>query len=665
MSPTADRHPFTPDSFAHGRHIIDGTLALDGHCAVVALVSVERPPPANDELARTSLWHVDLRAGRARPLTIATTNASSPRCSPDGRWLYFLSARDAQGRDMQVHRLPMDGGGEAQAVTRIVGGVAAFSLRPDGAKLLCVASGEEPKLRGPRDHLRVRRLMARLDGLPMPLEDAFQALFVVDLDVDVGSGDAERVAERDGLIPAAHWSPCGTRIAFLRLMGKNNDRPNFADLCCVDADGRERILVAHGQLQQPFWSADGTLVGFSRPPGDDYLCQPQLFVVPADGGTPVSRTSTTDRPVPALLQFNSPSARGSQGPRAIDDGALAVLGEGGEGRLVRIALSGPQRCEPVLAGPRICRLLDLRDGRMLFTAQDLNTPARLCMADANGGHERIVCDFNASWHGSVAWPSIERIEATPAGGVAVEAWMLLPAHRTSPHKTLVYAHGGPHAAWGHGFSEDVHELVGAGYAVILVNNRGSSGYGDAFQGATGGRWGEPEFDDFEAVVDAAVERGLADPARLGLLGVSGGGHLAAWLITHTQRYAAAVPEQGVYQMTSMYGVSDAGPLLVGSEMGGTPRECEQRYRDLSPVTHAHRCVTPTLLIQGEDDLRCPMEQAEQMFVALKLAGCEVELLRLRCSHGAQLVGTPPLRRYRMDAIRDWFARHIPDASPQT
>ena len=658
MPLTPETKPYSTETFALGRHVIDGTFAPDRQSAVVVLISVERPAPADDEVVRTALWRVDLDDGRARPLTLATSNASSPRWSPDGEWLYFLSARDAQGRDTQVHRLPSNGG-EAQAVTRIPGGVASFSVAPDGMRLLCVASGEEMKIRGPRDHVRVRRIMYRLDGLPIALEDAYQALFVFDL----ASGGCQRVAERDGLIPAAVWSPCGTRIAFIRQMGRRNDSPNGADLCVIDADGSERIVVGQGLLQQPFWSADGTRIGFSRPPDDDYLRQPQLFVVPAEGGTPESRTRTTDRPVPALLQFNSPAARGPQAPRAFYDGVLAQVAEGGEGRIARISLSGPERCDPVLAGPRICRLLDLRDGEMLFTAQDFNSPPRLCVADADGGRERVVCDFNASWHSTIAWPSIERFEATPPGGVAVEAWALLPAHGSRPYKTLLYAHGGPHAAWGYGFSEDVHELVGAGYAVILANNRGSSGYGDAFQSAIGGRWGEPEFDDFEAVLDAAVARGLADPAQQGVLGVSGGGHLAAWLITHTQRFAAAVPEQGVYNMTSMYGVSDAGPLLVGREMGGIPHEQYQRYWDLSPLAHAHRCTTPTLLIQGEDDLRCPMEQAEQMFVALKLAGCEVELLRLRCSHGMQLVGPPALRRFRMRAIREWFAKYLCAPTP--
>jgi dipeptidyl aminopeptidase/acylaminoacyl peptidase len=132
--------------------------------------------------------------------------------------------------------------------------------------------------------------------------------------------------------------------------------------------------------------------------------------------------------------------------------------------------------------------------------------------------------------------------------------------------------------------------------VAFANPRGSTGYGDAFSKSIIGCWGKPEHKDFDAVLDELVARGIADPDSLGVTGVSGGGHLSGWLIGQTNRFKAAVPEQGVYNMFSMYGVSDAGVALIALEMDGPPHKQSKRYWELSPVAHAHKCKTPTLLI---------------------------------------------------------------------
>ena len=192
-----------------------------------------------------------------------------------------------------------------------------------------------------------------------------------------------------------------------------------------------------------------------------------------------------------------------------------------------------------------------------------------------------------------------------------------------------------------------------------MNPRGSTGYGDAFCRSILGDWGHPELKDFSAFLDRLVSRGIAHPEKLGVTGISGGGHLSGWLIGHTHRFKAAVPEQGVYSMISMWGTSDAGRDLLELEMGGELHKIPEIYWALSPLAHAHKSRTPTLLLQGENDIRCPMEQAEQMFAQLHHHGCEVELIPMkRCSYGEQIFGRPALRRYRMDVLKDWFDRHI-------
>ena len=318
-----------------------------------------------------------------------------------------------------------------------------------------------------------------------------------------------------------------------------------------------------------------------------------------------------------------------------------------------------------LDGGEARALTDLPQGVTAFdVSPDGRTVAFSALAAASkppgpNDHVRITRSWFRFDGLGYLWPEVETVTAPVGRAGEVEGWVLKPAGAKPPYKTILYIHGGPHAAFGYSFNADFQELVGAGYALAYCNPRGSTGYGDAFSTAILGRWGKPEHQDFDAFLDRLVEAGIADPDRLGVTGVSGGGHLSAWLIGNSRRFKAAVPEQGVYNMFSMWGVSDAGTVLIGLEMGGDPHRIPDRYWALSPLAHAHKCRTPTLLIQGENDIRCPMQQAEEFYTALRHAGCDVELLRLQnCSHALQVTGPPPLRRYRMHAMHEWFDRYL-------
>src|SRR5262249_53596864 len=159
----------------------------------------------------------------------------------------------------------------------------------------------------------------------------------------------------------------------------------------------------------------------------------------------------------------------------------------------------------------------------------------LFTATTSGEDERRLTAHNDVWRARIRLPRLERLVVRSARGVDIEGWVLKPTHVRAPYRTLLYIHGGPHSAFGNSFNCDFHELAGAGYAVAFANPRGSTGYGDAFSRAIIGCWGEPETRDFEKFLDALVDRGIAHPDRLGVMGVSGGGHLSGWLIGHTNR----------------------------------------------------------------------------------------------------------------------------------
>jgi dipeptidyl aminopeptidase/acylaminoacyl peptidase len=638
-------------------HVGEAVLSPDGRFAVYELSELIPGETPDEDRQATSLWRVDVESGAARRLTRKGGGAMTPRISADGAFVYYLAPKQPSARAPQVWRLPLDGG-EAEPLTWLEQGVGAYALSPDGERIAYAAIEKKPKEPGPNDHVRISRAAWRFDPVPGYLQDLGQAISVM----PSAGGAAKALTAYDGIVQALEWSPSGRELAAL-VVGRADSEAFAAlgDLVVVDDEGQATTLVSGLFASALFWTPDGRKIGYVASPERQLSRQPQLFLVDRSGGEPEARTASLDRAAAGSFQTGNPAARARGRVLPAPDGASAVMavGDGGEAGLWRVALAGPERCEPLLTGAKLRKPLDRQGGKVLFSAQDFVSPSELWLFDFETGAERPLTDHNRAWHASIAWPKVERILARTADGAEIEGWVLAPSAGQPPFKTLLFIHGGPHGAWGASFNEDFLEMVGAGYAVAFANPRGSTGYGDAFSTAILGRWGEPELDDFAAFMDALVARGIADPDHLGVTGVSGGGHLSAWLIGHTDRFKAAIPEQGIYNHISAYGVSDAGVELMTHELGGAPHEQPQRYWELSPLAHAHKCKTPTLLIQGEADVRCPMEQAEQLYTVLRKAGCTVELLRLRgCNHGLHVWGPPPLRRARMAAMREWFDRHV-------
>jgi dipeptidyl aminopeptidase/acylaminoacyl peptidase len=653
---TGEQRAYEAADVGRSQHVGDAVFSPDGRFAVYELSELAPGATPEEDRQARSLWRVHVESGDARRLTRKGGGAAAPQVSPDGAFLYFLAPNPPSGKGAQIWRLPLDGG-EAEPLTSLEQGVAVFALSPEGDRIAYAATEAAPRKTGQNDHVRISRAAWRFDPVPGYLQDLGQAISLM----PSAGGEAKAITAYDGIVSALEWSPGGRELAALVLGRADNEGfPALGDLLLVDEESAT-ALVRGVFASTVFWTPDGRRVGYVASPSRQLSRQPQLFLVDRSGGEPEARTSGLDRAAGGSFQTANPAllARGRVLPAPDGASAVMAVGVGGEAGLWRVALAGPERCEPLLTGSKLRKPLDMKRGKVLFSAQDFVSPSELWLLDVETGAERALSDHNRPWRSGIAWPRVERILARTPDGAEVEGWVLVPSTGRPPFKTLLFIHGGPHSAWGASFNEDFLEMAGAGYAVAFANPRGSTGYGDAFSTAIVGRWGEPELEDFTAFVDLLVARGVADPERLGVTGVSGGGHLSAWLIGHTDRFKAAVPEQGVYNHISMYGVSDAGAELTTHELGGAPHEQPERYWNLSPLAHAHKCKTPTLLIQGEADVRCPMEQAEQLYTVLRRSGCQVELLRLRgCNHGLHVAGPPPLRRTRMAAMRDWFDRYV-------
>jgi dipeptidyl aminopeptidase/acylaminoacyl peptidase len=258
----------------------------------------------------------------------------------------------------------------------------------------------------------------------------------------------------------------------------------------------------------------------------------------------------------------------------------------------------------------------------------------------------------------IAPPTVRRFEVTAPDGLVLDACALIPAAVDPPYPTILCIHGGPYGAFANVFMIDFRVLVGAGFAVLFSNFRGSSGYGTDFMQAIVGRWGAAGMLDHLATVDRAVELGIADPTCLGVFGISHGGFATCWLLGHSNRFGAGIAENGVTNFASLYGTSDA-PSWITLEFGVPPYVAPDIYAKHSPLTYAHRCTTPLLFIVGENDLRCPPSESEQYYRVLKRTGCPTAMLRLpNSSHTASMTGPPLARAAQNEAIVEWFTRYL-------
>lgn len=652
---TENRHGFSQSDLDRMRFVEAADLSPDGRLAVYAQFSTD--PEA--ERDHSALWLVDVEGpadaagGAGRRLTAGTGKDSAPAFSPDGTEVAFLSDRSGKS---QIHVISVHGG-EARQVTSLeqgVGGPPVWS--PDGAKL-AFSAGPQREPRDPSRPYRITRAVYRFDGLGY-IDDVKQDVWVV----PSAGGEARALTGDERMNTNPVWAPDGRRLVYTAGF-EPGETEFWPRVRIVDLEGAVRDLNhPPGLIVAADFAPDGRLaILYGRRHDRPIGSKAELYISDPDLSTFTCRTESLEGQAGGGFQGDTPEAPQLPRVRFLSDGrAVLPVQRGGSAPLFAISLSGPEAFEQLTPAGRQDAALATAGARILFKSTDFDEPGDLYLWDAAGTERvrRLTC-LNAEVLAGVALPRVHEIAARGADGVPVEGWFLEPVEGTAPHPSVLYIHGGPHGAFGHDFHADMQLLAGAGFGVILANHRASTGYGDEFGTKVIGDWGNHDYRDLMAAVDRAVEMGLADPDRLGVCGLSGGGNLSCWIVGQTNRFKAAVPENPVTNFVSMYGVQDLGTWFGRAETGGLPHEIPEIYARMSPITYAHRCTTPTLLVQSESDMRCPPEQSEQFYAALTVAGCPVEMVRLPgVPHAGAILGPLPIRRAQNEALVEWMQRWI-------
>jgi dipeptidyl aminopeptidase/acylaminoacyl peptidase len=654
------RRPMLPQDLTRIRFVSDPQISPDGRqvACVVTTLSEEK----DQYLA--NIWLVDSAGGEPRRFTTGPKRDTKPRWSPDGTRLAFLSERDGQAK-VQLYVMPT-AGGEPTRLTDCPNGVMSYVWSPDGTRIAFVArvggwqdpeSAEERQKSKPARVITALKYKANGEGF---VYDRRPHIFVI----PAAGGEARQLTDGDFADSDPAWSPDGAHLAFTSARHDDRDHDNASDVWIIAAQGGDprRLTDTAGPVSAPAFSPDGRAVAYL---GHRYRHEAgrnkRVYTMPVAGGTPTCLTATLDRTCVPFFSNVAPlwSADGHWVTFAAEDQ--------GDVPIYRVRADGTAPPERIIGGERqVTGLSSSRDGALLaFTATDPVSPADVWLCHADGTGEKPLTEMNRGWKAEVARSQPERFRYERAGR-QLDGWVMRPFGFTPGRRypALLNIHGGPHTQYGHNFFDEFQVYAGAGYAVIYTNPRGSQGYGEDFTRAVIGDWGGGDFADVMAGLDEALRRfDFIDPDRLGVMGGSYGGFLTSWTVGHTDRFKAACSERAVNNTYTLFGTSDIGHSFSEAQSGYLPWENMQWYVDHSPLTYAKDIATPLLIIHSEGDLRCPMEQAEQLFVALKKQRKEVVFVRFPDEdHELTRAGKPRHRLERFRFILEWFGRYLQPAS---
>ncbi|MGI6632532.1 MAG: S9 family peptidase [Bacillota bacterium] len=614
----------------------------------------------------------------------------SPRFSPDGSLLAFTSNRSGRG---QIWLLDMKEGGEARQLTTLEDGVSQITWSPDGKRIAFCSREPKPKRENPPDGFEtdkdvtvITRLRYKANGVPGVVDPRPVHIYTVEVD----TGEVRQVTDGDYHDMSPAFSPDGSTIAFISSREPDRELRMMPDLWTIPVGGGEakKLTSGKGPVYGPEYSPDGkwiAVVGHEN--GEVSTSNQEIMVIPSEGGE-MRHLWDIDRSVGSGLGSDCRSDAGRSGPYWSSDSRTLyfILTDKRTSGIYRTNLDRPHvelvagaipgninACGkfPPVTNSFVARTLD--SGNVLFAFNGnspvnpgdiyaIEMPGDVCGPTNESCPLQEITRVNESVLSGLAIVEPERFTFNSTDGLELDGWMMKPVNFEEGKKypAVIEIHGGPHSAYGEAFFHEFQLLASKGFGVFYCNPRGSSGYGKEFADGVIGDWGGMDYQDIMSLKHYADKVPWVDSSRIGVTGGSYGGYMTNWIVGHTDEFRAAVTLRSISNMYTKYGVSDIG--WFGNKRGFGGRDLwdsEDFIMERSPIRYAPRVTTPILIIHSEQDYRCPLDQAEQWYVALKRLGKTVEFVKFAGeNHELSRSGKPWNRVERLDHIVRWFEKYL-------
>lgn len=646
-------------------------ISPDGQRIVYVREWIDR----EDNKHYANLWIYDRHKNTHTQFTFGKHSDRAPVFSPNGDRFAFCSARDKQDG---IYVMGTEGGAE-QSLQKRRGGFGNLSWSPDGSQLLFLfrkaynapasesdadvkASEKEPVFR------HVKRLFFRLDGDGWRPEDGYHIWRF-----ELADNKAIQVTRGRFDEESPVWSPDGRKIAFITNRRRDPDKDfNYRDIFVCDRSGKreKKLNKPEGPAGALSWSPDGeylAYMGHDNPTDGWGSTNENLWIIPVSGRKAKNLTRNLDATLydPTISDlgeaFGAPSAAIWS---ANSKNLLFGAPKHGAFNLYTVPRRGGSP-EPVTSGKWDVQGYRANGSRnsLAMVISDPKSAGDLWTLDIGKKKPSKpvrVTDVNKKLFSGISIGKLESVWFKSGDGTRVQGWILKPP-KFNPRKkypSIVQVHGGPRAQYGWVLFHEMQYLAACGYVVFFCNPRGSQGYGEEFTKAIIGDWGGPDWEDVSAGTDYLCEQKYIDPKRVGITGGSYGGYMTNWAIGHTNRYKAAVTQRSVVNLVSFFGSSDVG-YDIKDEFLATPWNNVEELIRMSPLTYVKEMKTPLLIIHSENDLRCAIEQADELFACLKYLGRTVEYVRFpEEPHGLSRGGRPDRRMARLKFISDWFDKYL-------